>query len=101
MDIVIGRISVQDLEGLSGHNAEHVRVITAAFLVEHHLIRGKGKCALRKAFLDVNKYIGQFTPAHYHSISRLRRRGTAGILRHIERFQLWRRAFEAHYTRSE
>ena len=54
-----GGIVVLDLDRLSCHHAEHVRMVLAALLIEHDRILGSVEGAIAQAVFHVNEHIGQ------------------------------------------
>ena len=57
MNVVGGGVGVEDLNGLSGHYAEHMRDVAAAALVDGDRRQGSGKAAIAETVFHVNEYV--------------------------------------------
>ena len=57
MDVVGSGVGVEDLNGLSGHYAEHMRDVAAAALVDRDRCLWSGKAAIAETVFHVNEYV--------------------------------------------
>src|SRR5579863_8107657 len=67
MDVVIGRVVIDDLDVLVGHHANHVRAIHAALLGEFHGSSGHGPLLVGHAGFDPHEHVleGAVSVDHY------------------------------------
>src|SRR6266849_915246 len=95
MNIVGGGVVVLDFDILSRHYGEHVRMITAALLVEYDSVLGDVKAAVAEAALHVNEHVSQIAIFHDHCLGGIV--ALAGrILTHINLRRLGGRTVEFH-----
>src|ERR1051326_1237743 len=83
MDVVSSGIVVLDLHRLAGHHAQHMRMVLAAFLVEHDGVLGKVEGAVAEAVFHVNEDVGQIASADPDVFS-LVGPLAAGVLAHVD-----------------
>src|SRR5260370_10936160 len=95
MNIVGGRIAVDDFYGLTGHDAQHVGMVFAAALIEGDGILGNVERAVAEAFFHVHKHVGEMAPAGHHVFSCVRA-FARGILAHVNHGGLGRGTFELY-----
>ena len=83
MDIVIGRIVIDDLDLLSGHHAQYVRLVHTTFLLQLNRAGGDRPLLVRNASLHPNEHVLQRAVLIDQHLLRLLRRGMrAGAVRH-------------------
>ena len=95
MNVVCGRIVILDFNVLTGHRAQHVRVILATLLVDGDGFLGKVKGAVAQALFYINENIGQLAAIDDDGLSRVGALAS-GILAHINLGGLGSCAVEFH-----
>src|SRR5260370_34591417 len=82
MNIVGGRTTVDDLDGLTGHYAQHLRMVLAAGLIGGGGFLGNIESAIAEALLTIHKPIRKVAAADDHVFSDVRALA-GGILAHV------------------
>ena len=72
MHIVFSIIGIQDAQSLSGNHSQHVRMVTASQLIEHHRLRRLRNNVLTQPIFDINKNILQLALINHHRFGKLR-----------------------------
>src|ERR1700737_1964446 len=95
MDVVGSGIVVLDLDGLTCHDPEDMRMVLAAALIKHDSVVRHVKRAAAQSVLHVDEYIGKIAAIDHDSLSFVRTLA-AGILAHIDLGGLWSRSIKLH-----
>src|SRR5260370_14698141 len=95
MNVVSGRIAVDNLDGLTGHYAQHVGMVFAATLIEGDGFLWNVECTVAQALFDVDKHVGEVASAGHHVFSCVRALA-GGVLAHLNHGGPGRRSLELH-----
>ena len=101
MDVVHSVIAVAKLHRLPHHGADHMRNVSAAFLVEHDRRLRRHVNPVAESVFDIHKYIREppiVNDVLLRHIWRLRTFTTGGVLRHVDHNSGRRFAIEADGT---
>src|SRR5215813_10870999 len=71
MNVVVGLIGVDDLQRLSGLDAQNARDVFAAMLIERNSVRRRFKRGLRQSALDENEDVLEFAVLHDHVVQEI------------------------------
>src|SRR5215475_6356489 len=71
MNVVSGLIGVDDLQRLSGLDAQNARDIFAAMLIERNRVRRRFKRGLRQSALDEYEDVLEFAVLHDHVVQEI------------------------------
>ena len=95
MDVVGSGIIILDLNGLAGHHAEHMGMITAALLIKNDRILGNIEGAIADAVFHIDENIGEVA---FIDDERFVLIGAfaGGVLRHVDLGRLRSRAIVLH-----
>ncbi len=101
VNVVQRRIAVDDVEFLADADAEHVRMVAAAFLIDGDGTGRRVVGVVAEAVLDVDEHVGELAVRHFVGFLGLRRRvglhaDRIGV--HLDRFVLRRDAVEGDHT---
>src|SRR2546427_1482131 len=95
MNVVGGRIAVNDLDGLIGDYAHHMRMVFAAALIERNGFFGNVERAVAQAFFDIDEDVGEVSAAGHHVFRHVGALA-GGVLAHVNLGGLWGFAFKFH-----
>src|SRR5262249_9716727 len=97
VDVVRGVVAVLDVDVLADHDAEDVRVVAAAFLIEFDRSRRRIERAAAEAVFHVHEDVGQVLAIAGVGLDQvLALLGAGGVLRHIDFGGLGLGAIEAY-----
>src|SRR6266478_6261431 len=95
MNVVSGRIAVDDLDGLIGHNTQNVRMVFAAALIEGDGFLGNVERAVAEALFYVDEDVGEVTAGGHHVFRHVGALAS-GVLAHVNLGGLGGFAFKFH-----
>src|SRR6266481_3623271 len=95
MNVVGGRIAIDDLDGLIGDHAQHVGMVFAAALIELDGFFGNIESAVAEALFHIDEHVAEVTAGGHHVFRHVGALA-GGVLAHVDLGGLGSFAFKFH-----